>query len=98
MRSRSGAREALRVRGTLGSAALLTAVPFSGAAMNILDPQGPMGAADKTILIDSLAIMLAIVLPTIVAIFAFAFWFRASNTKASYWPGHSGSWRTSSRT
>jgi cytochrome o ubiquinol oxidase subunit II len=54
--------------------------------MNILDPQGPIGVADKTILIDSIAIMLAIVLPTIVAIFAFAFWFRASNTKASYWP------------
>jgi len=44
--------------------------------MNILDPQGPIGAAEKTILIDSLGIMLAIVLPTIVAIFAFAFWFR----------------------
>src|SRR3981189_952569 len=54
--------------------------------MNILDPQGPIGAADKTILIDSIAIMLAIVLPTIVAIFAFAFWFRASNTRAHYWP------------
>jgi cytochrome o ubiquinol oxidase subunit II len=54
--------------------------------MNILDPQGPIGAADKTILIDSVAIMLAIVLPTIVAIFAFAFWFRASNTRAQYWP------------
>ena len=36
--------------------------------MNILDPQGPIGAAEKTILIDSLAIMLAIVVPTIVAI------------------------------
>src|ERR1700722_15037649 len=54
--------------------------------MNILDPQGPIGAAEKTILIDSVAIMLAIVLPTIVAIFAFAFWFRASNTKARYLP------------
>jgi cytochrome o ubiquinol oxidase subunit 2 len=54
--------------------------------MNILDPQGPIGAADKTILIDSLAIMLAIVLPTIFVIFAFAYWFRASNTKAFYWP------------
>jgi cytochrome o ubiquinol oxidase subunit II len=54
--------------------------------MNILDPQGPIGAADKTILIDSIAIMLAIVLPTIVAIFAFAYWFRASNTKAFHWP------------
>ena len=27
--------------------------------MNILDPQGPIAAADKTILIDSVAIMLA---------------------------------------
>jgi cytochrome o ubiquinol oxidase subunit 2 len=54
--------------------------------MNILDPQGPIGAAEKTILIDSLGIMLAIVVPTIVAIFAFAFWFRASNTRAFYWP------------
>jgi cytochrome o ubiquinol oxidase subunit 2 len=54
--------------------------------MNIFDPQGPIGAAEKTILIDSLAIMLAIVVPTILATFAFAFWFRASNTKAFYWP------------
>ena len=45
--------------------------------MNILDPQGPIGAAERTILIDSVAIMLAIVLPTILATFAFAFWFRA---------------------
>src|SRR6185312_13272700 len=54
--------------------------------MNILDPQGPVAAADKTILIDSIAIMLAIVLPTIAAIFAFAFWFRKSNIRAFYWP------------
>src|SRR6267378_5907649 len=54
--------------------------------MNILDPQGPIGAAEKTILIDSLTIMLAIVLPTIVTIFAFAFWFRASNARAHRWP------------
>jgi cytochrome o ubiquinol oxidase subunit 2 len=60
--------------------------------MNILDPQGPIGAADKTILIDSIAIMLAIVLPTIAAIFAFAFWFRQSNPRAFYRPdwAHSG--------
>jgi len=54
--------------------------------MNILDPQGPIGAAEKTILIDSVAIMLAIVLPTIAAILAFAFWFRRSNRRASYRP------------
>lgn len=60
--------------------------------MNILDPQGPIAAAEKTILIDSVAIMLAIVVPTIVAIFAFAWWFRQSNTRAQYRPewAHSG--------
>src|SRR4051812_34584965 len=68
------------------AAVALPPVPLSGSTMNILDPQGPIGAAEKTILIDSLAIMLAIVLPTIIAIFAFAFWFRASNTRAFHWP------------
>jgi cytochrome o ubiquinol oxidase subunit 2 len=60
--------------------------------MNILDPQGPIGVADKTILIDSIAIMLVIVLPTIAAIFAFAFWYRQSNHRAVYRPdwAHSG--------
>ncbi|SDS38046.1 ubiquinol oxidase subunit II [Bradyrhizobium canariense] len=54
--------------------------------MNILDPQGPIAAAEKTILIDSVAIMLAIVIPTIIAIFAFAYWFRQSNPRARYQP------------
>jgi cytochrome o ubiquinol oxidase subunit 2 len=54
--------------------------------MNILDPQGPIGAAEKSILIDSVAIMLAVVLPTMLAIFAFAWWFRASNTRARHLP------------
>src|SRR5215475_13871306 len=54
--------------------------------MNILDPQGPIAAANKTILIDSVAIMLAIVVPTIIATFLFAFWFRRSNSRAFYWP------------
>src|ERR1700742_2237470 len=60
--------------------------------MNILDPQGPIGVANKTILIDSVGIMLAIVVPTIIAIFAFAFWFRQSNPRAKYLPdfAHSG--------
>jgi cytochrome o ubiquinol oxidase subunit 2 len=54
--------------------------------MNVLDPQGPIGVAENAILIDSLAIMLAIVAPTIIAIFAVAFWFRASNASAVFWP------------
>src|SRR3984885_15642464 len=52
----------------------------------VLDPEGVVGIAEKTLLIDSLAIMLAIVIPTIAATFAFAWWFRASNTKAKYLP------------
>jgi cytochrome o ubiquinol oxidase subunit 2 len=58
----------------------------------VLNPRGPIGVEDRTILIDSMAIMLAIVIPTIVATFAFAWWFRASNARAKYLPGwaHSG--------
>jgi cytochrome o ubiquinol oxidase subunit 2 len=52
----------------------------------VLDPQGFVGIAEKTILIDSLAIMLAIVVPTIAATLAFAWWFRASNTRAIHLP------------
>jgi len=52
----------------------------------VLDPQGVIGQAEKMLLIDSLAIMLAIVVPTIAATFAFAWWFRASNARARYLP------------
>jgi cytochrome o ubiquinol oxidase subunit II len=52
----------------------------------VLDPRGIVGIADKTILIDSVAIMLAIVVPTMAATLAFAWWFRASNTRATYLP------------
>jgi len=60
---------------------LLTACHFA-----VLDPRGPIGREDRTILIDSLAIMLAIGVPTIIATFAFAWWFRASNKRARYRP------------
>jgi cytochrome o ubiquinol oxidase subunit 2 len=70
--------------GYLGSAlSLAVAALLGGCNAIVLDPRGPIGIADKAILIDSLAIMLAIVLPTIAATFAFAWWFRASNTRAT---------------
>jgi cytochrome o ubiquinol oxidase subunit 2 len=58
----------------------------------VLTPVGPVGEGNRIVLMDSLAIMLAIVIPTILAIFAFASWFRASNTRARYLPdwGYSG--------
>jgi len=52
----------------------------------VLDPQGSVGLSEKMILTDSLAIMLAIIIPTIAATFAFAWWFRASHLRASYLP------------
>jgi cytochrome o ubiquinol oxidase subunit 2 len=51
-----------------------------------LDPQGPVAHAERLILIDSTAIMLAVVVPVILATLAFAWWFRAGNTKATYRP------------
>jgi len=65
-----------------GAAALLVA----GCNRGIMDPVGPVGAAEKQILINSTAIMLAIVIPVIVATIAFAWWFRRGNTKATYRP------------
>ena len=65
---------------------LLAPVAITACQPAVLDPQGPVGQAQKTILLDSLGIMLAIVLPTIAATFAFAWWFRISNSKAKYLP------------
>ena len=66
-------------------AAVAAALTLSGCS-GVLDPAGPVGAAQKLILVDSVAIMLAIVLPVFVLIAGFAFWFRASNSRAFYWP------------
>jgi cytochrome o ubiquinol oxidase subunit 2 len=59
----------------------------------VLSPAGPVSRAESIILLDSLAIMLAIVIPTILAALAFAWWFRASNTRARYLPTWSYSGR-----
>ena len=65
---------------------ILTPLLLCACTPALLNPAGPVGSAEKAILIDSLAIMLAIVVPTILATFAFAWWFRASNTRATYLP------------
>jgi cytochrome o ubiquinol oxidase subunit II len=64
----------------------LLALPLGACQLGVLDPRGAVGAGDATILIDSVVIMLAIVVPTIIATLAFAWWFRASNTRARYLP------------
>jgi cytochrome o ubiquinol oxidase subunit II len=69
----------------IGSATTLL-VSLAGCSGGVLQPQGPIGAADTKILFNALGIMLAIVVPTIVAVLAIAWWFRASNTRARYLP------------
>lgn len=59
---------------------------LAGCEESFLAPAGPVTRSERTILFDSLAIMLAIVVPTIVATLAVAYWFRASNTRARYSP------------
>jgi cytochrome o ubiquinol oxidase subunit II len=66
--------------------ALIALLLLSGCSGGVLDPQGSIGAADAEILLNSLAIMLVIVVPTIMAILIFGWWFRASNTRARYRP------------
>lgn len=76
-----------RHAGALGRA---TAAAACGLALSgctgILDPKGPVGAAERTILFDAIAIMLAIIVPTMIGTLAFAWWYRASNTRATYRP------------
>jgi cytochrome o ubiquinol oxidase subunit II len=52
----------------------------------VLDPQGHVGKAERVILYDSTAIMLAVIIPVIVLTLAFAWWFRAKNSRARYRP------------
>ena len=84
----------MRVRDTAAVCTALTVVLLSLTACHsaVLSPAGPVGEGNRIVLLDSLAIMLAIVIPTILAIFAFAYWFRASNKRARYLPnwGYSG--------
>jgi cytochrome o ubiquinol oxidase subunit 2 len=65
---------------------LLGAATLGGCNGGVLDPKGPIAAAERQILFNSLGIMLAIVIPTILATLAVAFWFRASNSRAAYLP------------
>jgi cytochrome o ubiquinol oxidase subunit 2 len=66
---------------TLAGAAIL-----GGCSTVLMNPKGPVGEAEKTILLDALGIMLVIVVPTILVTLGFAWWFRASNQQAKFRP------------
>ena len=64
----------------------LLSLALAGCSEGVLDPKGPIAAAGRLIMFNSLGIMLAIVIPTILATLAVAFWFRSSNWRAAYLP------------
>src|ERR1700744_6577998 len=74
------------MRYALLTVVLTCAVMLGGCNEGVLDPKGPIAEANRQILLNSLGIMLAIVIPVIVATLGVAFWFRASNDRARYRP------------
>jgi cytochrome o ubiquinol oxidase subunit 2 len=94
MHAASSDRMPPRVTGTPRvSATWLRAISITSAAMlmascneGVLDPRGPVGKAERVILYDSTAIMLAVIIPVIVLTLVFAWWFRARNSRARYRP------------
>jgi cytochrome o ubiquinol oxidase subunit 2 len=69
---------------------LLCALPaicaLGGCEDSFLQPAGPVSGAERIIFLDALVIMLAIIVPVIIATLGIAWWFRASNTRARYRP------------
>jgi cytochrome o ubiquinol oxidase subunit II len=65
---------------------LTGAATLGGCSEGVLDPKGPVAAAERLILFNSLGIMLAIVIPTILVTLGVAWWFRSSNRRARYLP------------
>jgi cytochrome o ubiquinol oxidase subunit II len=62
----------------VGAAVLLASCEQAG----VLDPQGPVGSAERLLLFNATAIMLVVVVPVIAATLGFAWWYRASNLRA----------------
>jgi cytochrome o ubiquinol oxidase subunit II len=78
--ARHGPRRCRRLRAMVACAAMLVA---ACQPQGVLDPQGPIGAAQLLLLINSTEIMLVVVVPVILATLGFAWWYRSSNTSAT---------------
>src|SRR5215468_2491019 len=65
---------------------LIGTAALGGCSEGVLDPKGPVAAAERLVMFNSTGIMLAIVIPTILATLGTAFWFRQSNSRAQYMP------------
>ena len=69
--------------------AMAVALPLALAGCShqgVLDAAGPVSAGERTILLNSVVIMLVIVIPTIIATLGFAWWYRADKPRGRYLP------------
>ncbi|HEU4697077.1 MAG TPA: ubiquinol oxidase subunit II [Sphingomicrobium sp.] len=79
-------RDRIRAGALRSLPAIAALFALSACNRGIFDPVGPVAAQEKQLLINSTAIMLAIIIPTMIATVAVAWWFRRGNTKATYRP------------
>ena len=65
---------------------LLCTLAAGSLAEGVLDPWGPVGASERQLLYEALGVMLLVVVPVLALTLGFAWWFRASNKRATYRP------------
>jgi cytochrome o ubiquinol oxidase subunit 2 len=68
-----------------------SALLLSGCNTALMDPKGAIGLEQRTLILTAIGLMLIVVIPVIIMAFAFAWKYRASNTKAKYSPDWSHS-------
>ena len=69
----------------------LAVLLLSGCQWVVLDPKGPIGVQERSLIITATVLMLLVVVPVIALILIFAWRYRASNGKAEYRPNWSHS-------
>jgi cytochrome o ubiquinol oxidase subunit 2 len=79
-------RQPPRRRVFAGLSLALALPALAGCGDGILTPGGPVGAAEAQILWETFWAMMLVVVPVIALTLGFAWWFRASNTRATYRP------------
>jgi cytochrome o ubiquinol oxidase subunit II len=74
---------------TLGCLTLMAIASCSNIHGGVLHPAGTVAKQERTLLFDTLALMLIVVIPVIIMSFAFAWRYRASNKTSKYKPNWS---------
>lgn len=73
----------------LGLVAVITTIAFfltHGHNVGLLDPQGIIAQHERALMIEAALLMLIVVVPVFLLTFGFAWYYRASNTRAEYRP------------